>query len=137
MDRRSTDTIPDTSECPQSRRTQILIHVHTSHTRTLWHPCTGSSEVKATLLSVWAGQWEGASVMIEAQEAATKGAHVAVPEGLVPAMIMTMVMAEVYCSPPCRDTTLSALCAFTLESSHYSYNPSHYHSQSIYEETEA
>lgn len=52
--------------------------------------------------------------MIEAQEAATKGAHVAVPEGLVPATIMMMVMAEVHCSPPCHNATLSALCAFAL-----------------------
>lgn len=61
---------------------------------------------------MWAGQWEGASVVIEAQEAATKGAHVAVPEGLVPAMITMMVMAAVYCSPPCRPTALRALSAF-------------------------
>lgn len=32
----------------------------------------------------------GASVMIEVQEAATEGAHVAVPERLVPAMITVM-----------------------------------------------
>lgn len=46
--------------------------------------CT--SKVVAALLSVRAGRQEGTSVMIEAQEAATEGAHVAVPEGLVPAM---------------------------------------------------
>lgn len=56
----------------------------------------------------------GALVMIEAQEAATEGAHVAVPEGLVPAMIMVTVMAEVYHNPSCRGPALSALCTFTL-----------------------
>jgi hypothetical protein len=33
--------------------------------------------------------------MIEAQEAATEGAHVAVPERLVPAMVTVMVLADV------------------------------------------
>lgn len=56
----------------------------------------------------------GALVMIEAQEAATEGAHVAVPEGLVPAMIMVTVTAEVYHNPSCRGPALSALCTFTL-----------------------
>lgn len=37
--------------------------------------------------------------MIETQEAAMEGAHVAVPEGLVPAMTVATVLAEVYCSP--------------------------------------
>lgn len=34
--------------------------------------------------------------MIEAQEAATEGAHVAVPEGLVPVMITVTVTAAFY-----------------------------------------
>lgn len=37
--------------------------------------------------------------MIEAQKAATEGAHVAVPEGLVPAMKMSMVIADAYSLP--------------------------------------
>ena len=48
---------------------------------------------------MWAGQGKGASVMTETQEAATEGAHVAVPEGLVPAMITVTVLADVYCIP--------------------------------------
>lgn len=38
--------------------------------------------------------------MIEAQKAATEGAHVAVPEGLVPAMKTSTVTADAH-SPPC------------------------------------
>lgn len=49
--------------------------------------------------------------MIEAQEAATQGTHVAVPEGLVPAMTTGTVMAEFSCNPPDQDT---ALYTFTL-----------------------
>lgn len=75
--------------------------------------------------------------MIEAQEAATEGAHVAVPEALVPAMIMVTVMAEVYHNPPRHGPALSAPCAFTLSSSQYSYGPHHYHPQLTCEETEA
>lgn len=48
---------------------------------------------------MWAGQGEGASVMTETQEAATEGAHVAVPEGLVPAMVTVTGSADVYCMP--------------------------------------
>lgn len=40
-----------------------------------------------------------ALIMIKAQKAATEGAHVAVPEGLVPAKKMTMVIADTH-SPP-------------------------------------
>ena len=50
--------------------------------------------------------------MIEAQEAALEGAHVAVPEGLVPAM--TTVMAEVYRKPPCQNAALSDLPSLVL-----------------------
>lgn len=37
--------------------------------------------------------------MIEAQKAATEGAHVAIPEGLVPAMQMTSVVTQVHAAP--------------------------------------
>lgn len=50
--------------------------------------------------------------MIEAQEAALEGAHVAVPEGQVPAT--TMVTAEVDLKPPRQDAAPSDLCTFAL-----------------------
>lgn len=40
-----------------------------------------------------------ALIMIEAQKAATEGAHVAVPEGLVPAMKKVTVIADVHSLP--------------------------------------
>lgn len=43
--------------------------------------------------------------MIEAQEATTEGAHVAVPEGLVPATKMITVIADVH-SPPAYECFL-------------------------------
>lgn len=44
-------------------------------------------KAKRTLLSVWEGQWERSSVMIEVQDGATNSAHGAVLEGLVPEAI--------------------------------------------------
>lgn len=52
--------------------------------------------------------------MIEAQKAATEGAHVAVPEGLVPAMIMVTVVAKACRNPPHHGVALNALYTFTL-----------------------
>lgn len=68
-----------------------------------------------------------ASVMIKAQEAATEGTHVAVPEGLVPAMTTVTVMAEFYCNPPytycsidLHSLTLTIfLCSLSLSSRLY------------------
>lgn len=62
----------------------------------------------------------GASVVIEAQEAATEGAHVAVPEGLVPAMITGTGVAEASHNPPRQGPALSAPCPLTLSSPPYS-----------------
>lgn len=72
--------------------------------------------------------------MIEAQEAATEGTHVAVPEGLVPAMTTGTVTAELSYNPPGQDTALST---FTLESSEHSYDPYRYYPVCIYAEIEA
>lgn len=59
------------------------------------------------------GGRKGALIMIKAQKAATEGAHVAVPEGLVPATKMTRVIADVHCCHA-QYTAMSALARLLL-----------------------
>lgn len=78
---------------PSARRVDVHRSLCTIHTRAhLPHtnpmaPMHRLLQSQGNFIVRVAGKWEGASVMIEAQEAATKGAHVAVPEGLVPEAI--------------------------------------------------
>lgn len=95
MGRESTDTIPGHILVPAgpgahgSSYTVTLryIRVHTLHTWTLCLPMHRLLQSHGNFIVSVSRVMGGALVMIEAQEAATEGAHVAVPEALVPAMI--------------------------------------------------
>lgn len=95
---------------------EVLVHTSlrvmaqhlSTHVCTVGIPMSPSTWNKDQSPNLWQlysqGMSEGgrkrALIMIEAQKAATEGAHVAVPECLVPAMKKITVRADVH-SPPC------------------------------------